>query len=84
MDVCCPSDRQQRELADESEVKPCLLSSQPKGLLCQAFRPVQRDSVVRRAPAADVDVDEVDVEGQSCGLHGISDIAAQQADTWTD
>lgn len=60
------------------------MSSQPKGLRCQAVRPVHLGPVVPRAPAADVDVDEVDVEGQSCGLHGVSDRAVQQADTWTD
>ena len=47
------------------------------------MRPVHLGPVVPWAPTADVDVDEVDVEGQSCGLHGISDRAVQQADTWT-
>lgn len=32
----------------------------------------------------DADVDEADVEGQSCGLCVIRDAAVQQAATWTD
>lgn len=44
--------------------------------------PVQLSPVVPRAPAADVDVDEVEVIGQSRGLHGVGDRAVQQADTW--
>lgn len=58
------------------------MSSQPKGLLCQDVGPIHLSPVVRRAPAADVDVDEVEVEGQSRGLHGVGDRAVQQADTW--
>lgn len=55
---------------------------QPKGLLCQDVGPIHLGPVVPRAPAAHVDVDEVEVEGQSRGLHGVRDGAVQQADTW--
>ncbi|KAF3840174.1 hypothetical protein F7725_018891 [Dissostichus mawsoni] len=55
-----------------------------KGPRCQAVGAVHLGPVVPRAPAADVDVNEVHVEGQGCGLHCIGDRTGQQADTWTD
>ena len=63
----------------EMKAVPCEFLAKGLALLGCAARPSQS-----RRPTADVDVDEVDVKGKSCCLHGISDRAIQQADTCTD
>lgn len=63
---------------------PCEFVAEGPALSGCSAHPSPPPPVVPRAPAADVDVDEVDVEGQSCGLCGIDDRAVQQAATWTD
>lgn len=80
--ACCPCDSQRFEKGDE---RRCLMSSEPWGLLCQPVRPIHLTPRRSRGPRRrDTDVDEADVEGQSCGLCVIRDAAVQQAATWTD
>lgn len=80
--ACCPCDSQRFEKGDE---RRCLMSSEPWGLLCQPVRPIHLTPRRSRGPRRrDADVDEADVEGQSCGLCVIRDAGVQQAATWTD
>lgn len=61
------------------------MSSEPWGLLCQPALLIHPPAHRSRGPwRRDADVDEADVEGQSCGLCVIRDAAVQQAATWTD